>query len=128
VRIGANTLADPDDVRKAIACVQWCRETANSAPLRPYVKREAMPGNLRGAELEEFVRDAATTFLHQVGTAKMGRDAMSVVDGDLKVHGTENLRVADGSIMPQITATNTMAPCVVIGDRAAQILKKVHRI
>jgi choline dehydrogenase len=128
VRIEANTLADPDDVQKAIACVQWCREIANSAPLRPYVKREVMPGNLRGAELEEFVRDAATTFFHQVGTAKMGRDAMSVVDGDLKVRGIENLRVADGSIMPQITATNTMAPCVVIGERAAQILKKAHRL
>jgi choline dehydrogenase len=128
VRIEANTLADPDDVRKAIACVQWCREIANSAPLRPYVKREVMPGNLKGAELEEFVRDAATTFFHQVGTAKMGRDAMSVVDGDLKVHGIENLRVADGSIMPRITATNTMAPCVVIGERGAQILKKAHRL
>jgi choline dehydrogenase len=128
VRIEANTLADPDDVHKAIACVQWCREIANSAPLRPYVKREVMPGNLKGAELEEFVRDAATTFFHQAGTAKMGRDAMSVVDGDLKVHGIENLRVADGSIMPQITATNTMAPCVVIGERAAQILKQAHRL
>ncbi|ORV48535.1 oxidoreductase [Mycobacterium florentinum] len=128
LRIEDNTLADPDDVRKAVACVQWCREIANSAPLRPYVKREVMPGNLRGKELEEFVRDAATTFFHQVGTAKMGRDAMSVVDGDLKVYGIENLRVADGSIMPQITITNTMAPCVVIGERAARILKKAHRV
>lgn len=128
LRIEDNTLTDPDDVRTAVACVQWCREIANSAPLRPYVKREVMPGNLRGKELEEFVRDAASTFFHQVGTAKMGRDAMSVVDGDLKVYGIENLRVADGSIMPQITITNTMAPCVVIGERAARILKKAHRL
>ncbi|BBY21701.1 choline dehydrogenase [Mycobacterium stomatepiae] len=128
VCIDANTLADPEDVRKAIACVQWCRDIANSAPLRPYVKREVMPGNLSGAALEEFVRDAASTFFHQVGTAKMGRDAMSVVDGDLRVYGIENLRVADGSVMPTITATNTMAPCVVIGERAAQILKHAHRV
>jgi len=46
-----------------------------------------MPGNLKGAELEEFVRDAAATFWHQSGTAKMGQDAMSVVDGSLKVYG-----------------------------------------
>jgi choline dehydrogenase len=127
VCVDANTLGDPADVEKAIACVQWCREVANSAPLRPYVKREVMPGNLKGADLEEFVRDAANTFFHQVGTAKMGRDAMSVVDADLKVYGIDKLRVADGSVMPTITATNTMAPCVVIGERAAQIVKKSHR-
>src|SRR6202012_2284101 len=43
VRIEANTLAEPEDVKKAIACVQWCREIGNSAPLRPYAKREGMP-------------------------------------------------------------------------------------
>ncbi|CDO87775.1 GMC family oxidoreductase [Mycobacterium triplex] len=128
LRIDDNTLADPDDVQKAIACVRWCRDIANSAPLRPYVKREVMPGNLGEAALEEFVRDAATTFFHQVGTAKMGRDVMSVVDGSLKVYGIENLRVADASIMPRITATNTMAPCVVIGERAAQSLRQAHRL
>ncbi len=121
-------MADPDDVRKAMACVRWCRKIANSAPLRPYVKREVMPGSRCAVAVEEFVRDAATTFFHQVGTAKMGRDAMSVVDGDLKVYGIENLRVADGSIMPRITATNTMAPCVIIGERAARILRQTHRL
>jgi choline dehydrogenase len=58
----------------------------------------------------------------------MGHDAMSVVDGSLKVHGFDNLRIADGSIMPRITTGNTMAPCVVIGERAAEILKIAHRI
>jgi choline dehydrogenase len=48
-----------------------------------------------------------------------------VVDGSLKVHGIDNLRIADGSIMPRITTGNTMAPCVVIGERAAEILKIV---
>jgi hypothetical protein len=51
-------------------------------------------------------------------TAKMGQDSMSVVDGNLKVHGIDNLRVADGSIMPRVTPGNTMAPCVVIRERA----------
>jgi choline dehydrogenase len=53
---------------------------------------------------------------------------MSVVDGGLKVRGIEGLRVADGSIMPRITTGNTMAPCVVIGERAAAELKAQHRI
>jgi len=47
---------------------------------------------------------------------------MSVVDDSLKVHGIENLRVADGSVMPRVATGNTMAPCVIIGERAAEIL------
>jgi choline dehydrogenase len=51
---------------------------------------------------------------------------MSVVDGHLKVYGIEKLRIADGSIMPRVTASNTMAPCVIIWERAAEILKAEH--
>jgi choline dehydrogenase len=58
----------------------------------------------------------------------MGRDSMSVVDGKLKVYGIENLRIADGSIMPRVTAGNTMAPCVIIGERAAELLKAAHKL
>ena len=79
-----------------------------------------MLGKLKGSELENFVRDAATSFWHQTCTAKMGRDPMSVVDGNLKVYGIENLRIADGSIMPRVTTGNTMAPGVVIGERRAE--------
>ena len=79
-----------------------------------------MLGKLKGGELENFVRDAATSFWHQTCTAKMGRDPMSVVDGNLKVYGIENLRIADGSIMPRVTTGNTMGPCVVIGERPAE--------
>jgi len=128
ILIEANTLSEPSDLKTAIACVEMCREVGNSAPLRPFVKREVMPGNLKGAELERFVRDAATSFWHQSGTAKMGRDSMSVVDGNLKVYGIDNLRIADGSIMPKITSGNTMAPCVVIGERAAEILRLEYQL
>jgi choline dehydrogenase-like flavoprotein len=83
---------------------------AKRVRLRPYAKREVMPGNLKGAELENFIRDATITTWHQTCTAKMGRDAMSVVDANLKVYGIENLRIADGSIMPRVTTGNTMAP------------------
>jgi choline dehydrogenase len=53
----------------------------------------------------------------------MGRDPMAVVDAKLKVHGIEKLRIADGSIMPEVTTGNTMAPCVIIGERMAEILR-----
>jgi choline dehydrogenase len=123
IEIQDNILSDPDDMKGAIACVELCREIGNSAALRPYTKREVMPGNLKRADLENFIRDAATTYSHETCTAKMGRDSMSVVDGRLKVYGIDNLRIADGSIMPRVTTGNTMAPCVVIGERAGEILR-----
>jgi choline dehydrogenase len=51
-----------------------------------------------------------------------------VVDGSLKVYGIENLRIADGSVMPRVTTGNTMAPCVIIGERAGEILKADHQL
>jgi choline dehydrogenase len=128
VQIEANTLSHPDDLKAAVACVELCREIGNSAALRPLSKREVMPGNLRGAALEDFIRDAAAPYWHQTCTAKMGRDSMSVVDAQLKVYGIENLRIADGSIMPRVTTGNTMAPCIIIGERAAEALRNEHRL
>jgi choline dehydrogenase len=128
IQIEANTLSHPDDMKAAVACVELCREIGNSTPLRPYTKREVMPGALKGSELEDFIRDAAATYHHQTCTAKMGRDSMSVVDAKLQVYGIENLRIADGSIMPRVTTGNTMAPCVIIGERAAETLRNDHRL
>ena len=128
IQIETNTLSHPDDLKAALACVELCREIGNSAALRPFAKREVMPGALRGPALEDFVRDAAITYHHQTCTAKMGRDSMSVVDATLKVYGIENLRIADGSIMPRVATGNTMAPCVVIGERAAEVLRNEHRL
>ncbi|MCW2663759.1 MAG: Oxidoreductase [Mycobacterium sp.] len=127
IRIEANALSHPDDLKTAIACIETLREIGNAPELRPFVAREVMPGTLSGAELETYLCDAVTTYWHESGTAKMGRDAMSVVDGRLKVYGVENLRVADASIMPRITSANTMAPCVVIGERAAQFIEAEHQ-
>jgi choline dehydrogenase len=128
IRIEDNILSHPEDLKVAIACVELCREIGNSAPLRPFVKREVMPGNLKGPDLENFVRDASMSYAHQTCTAKMGRDSMSVVDGTLKIYGVDKLRVADGSIMPRVTTGNTMAPCVIIGERAAEILQTEHKL
>jgi choline dehydrogenase len=128
VQIEANMLSHPDDLKAAMAGVQLCREIGNSAALSPFAKREVMPGNLKGAELERFVRDAVMTYWHQTGTAKMGQDAMSVVDGTLKVYGIEHLRIADASIMPRVTTGNTMAPCVIIGERAGEVLQSEHTL
>jgi choline dehydrogenase len=128
LQIEPHHLSHPDDLKAAIACVELCREIGNSAALRPFAKREVMPGSLKGAELENFIRDSVVTFWHQTCTAKMGRDSMSVVDANLKVYGIKNLRIVDGSIMPRVTTGNTMAPCVIIGERAGEILKTDHKL
>jgi choline dehydrogenase len=128
LQIHDNILSHPDDMKAAMACIELCREIGNSAALRHYAKREVMPGNLKGIDLENFIRDAATTYSHETCTAKMGRDSMSVVDSHLKVYGIDKLRIADGSIMPRVTTGNTMAPCVIIGERAGEMLKAEYKI
>jgi choline dehydrogenase len=128
IEIEANFLAHPDDMKAAIACVELCREIGNSAALRPFTRREVMPGNLKGDELKHFIRDATMTYWHETCTAKMGRDVMSVVDSHLRVYGISNLRIADGSIMPRVTTGNTQAPCVIIGERVAEIIQAEYQL
>ena len=90
--------------------------------MKPFVKREVVPGPLKGADLENFVRNGAVSYFHATCTCRMGHDEMAVVDNNLRVRGIDNLRIADGSIMPEVTTGNTMAPCVIIGERLAEIL------
>lgn len=125
--IQANTLSHPDDLRGAIANIRLVQELGAQTAFKGIVKRESLPGKLAGKDLEHYARNAAVTYWHQCGTAKMGRDAMSVVDGALNVYGVQGLRIADASIMPHVTSGNTMAPCVVIGERAVEEIRAAHR-
>jgi choline dehydrogenase len=126
VAVHANFLSDGRDVRALMRAVELCREIGNSPPLRKFVRRELMPGPLSPADMELWLRQASGTYFHQTCTAKMGRDADSVVDGSLRVYGVQGLSIADGSVMPTITTGNTMAPCVLIGERAAALLLQAH--
>ena len=73
-------------------------------------------------EILEWVRNNAETTYHPVGTCKMGGDPMAVVDNELRVHGIQGLRVADASIMPTLTSGNTNAPCIMIGEKCAEMV------
>jgi choline dehydrogenase len=126
VDIDTNVLSDAADVKAAMRAVELCREIGNSAAFAQFAKREVVPGPCPPDQLENFVRDAAASYHHYACTAKMGRDESSVVDGALRVHGIKGLRIADGSIMPRVTTGNTMAPCVIIGERAAAMISKSH--
>ena len=72
--------------------------------------------------LNNWIKETAETIYHPVGTCKMGIDSMSVVDPKLKVIGTENLRVADASIMPTLVGGNTNAPAMMIGEKASNLI------
>jgi len=120
--INANMLADPRDLRALRRGMEIARELGNSEAMQPFVKREILPGPIAGEALDNLIRDGAMSMHHPTSTAKMGRDDRSVVDAKLRVYGVKNLRIADASIMPTITTGNTQAPCVIIGERLAEIL------
>jgi choline dehydrogenase len=74
--------------------------------------------------MEPFIRSQAVTVWHPVGTCKMGHDGRAVVDPQLRVRGIEGLRVADASIMPNTVSGNTVAACFMIGEKAADMIRK----
>src|SRR5579875_2194935 len=90
--------------------------------MRPFLRRPSIPASLPPTELTSYIRQAVGTYWHQCGTAKMGTDAMSVVNGSLAVRGIDSLRVADASVLPRVPSGNTMAPSVVIGEHAARVI------
>jgi choline dehydrogenase len=120
-----NSLAEPEDVAAMIAGMRIAREIVNTEPLRSVVKRELFPGpgHTGDADLETDLRRRVELLYHPVGTCRMGTDDASVVDEHLRVRGVDGLRVADASIMPAITGGNTNAPVVMIGERAADLIR-----
>jgi len=87
--------------------------------------REILPGpDVRSDdEILAYLRAEALTVYHPVGTAKMGRDAMAVVDPvSMKVHGIEGLRIADASVMPTLIGGNTNAPSMMVGEKCARAM------
>ncbi|MGY2399667.1 GMC family oxidoreductase [Pseudomonas sp. SDO5271_S396] len=126
--IQPNTLTHPDDLRSALQNLRFVQELGAQPAFKGLVKSERLPGNVNAQALERYARNAAVTYWHQCGTAKMGRDSMSVVDSRLQVYGVQGLRIADASIMPHVTSGNTMAPCVVIGERAVEEIRAQYRV
>jgi choline dehydrogenase len=121
--VDARFLSHPDDVKALAFGIEVCREIGNSAAMQDFVKREVAPAKkLQDKEMEDFVRNGATTYFHQAGTCRMGKDNDAVVDSQLCVNGIQGLRIADSSIMPRIASVATMATCALIGERMADIL------
>ena len=122
--IQPNYLQDEADCRTTIAGIRMVREVVGQPALAAYRGRELAPGNdlQSDKELTAWLRANAMTTFHPVGTCRMGRDPMAVVDARLKVHGIQGLRVADASVMPVITSGNTNAAAIMIGEKAAAFI------
>ncbi|HYF17651.1 MAG TPA: GMC family oxidoreductase N-terminal domain-containing protein [Ramlibacter sp.] len=119
-----NFLATENDRRVAVAAVRRAREIAAAKPIADAIAAEILPGpSVQSDEdILEFIRTTGATTFHYVGTCKMGNDEMSVVDEKLRVRGIDGLRIADASIMPTIVSGNTSVPCMMIGERCAEMV------
>ncbi|MFN8843784.1 MAG: GMC oxidoreductase, partial [Chryseotalea sp.] len=102
-------------------------ETLEQNAFDAYRIRNHVPTNKISDEaLLDHIAQSAECVYHPVGTCKMGNDEMAVVDAELKVYGTENLRVVDASVMPVISSGNTNAPVIMIAEKAADLIKAAN--
>jgi choline dehydrogenase-like flavoprotein len=123
-------LSDPEGLDYAALTrgVALCEKIAASPELAPFSDGYMLLPGLSGEELyEASIRRYAQTLYHPVGTCRMGSDPDSVVDPELRVRGIEGLRVADASVMPSIIRGHTNAPSIVIGEKAAELVKDAER-
>ncbi|MBL1179424.1 GMC family oxidoreductase [Pantanalinema sp. GBBB05] len=123
--IQMNYLQSEIDVQKLVEGIKVLRQIFEAHAFDEFRREELAPGpDVQSDEvLAAYVREACDTLSHPVGTCKMGTDPMAVVDPELRVHGIEGLRVVDASIMPTLTTGNTNAPTIMIGEKAADLIK-----
>jgi len=126
VVIETGYMREAADLETALLGLELARSIGNSAALSRFARRELMPAGKLDRKV--FARLGTMSFQHQTCTAKMGIDDLAVVDGQLRVYGVQGLRIADGSVLPRITRGGTMAPCVVIGERAADLVKTANQV
>jgi choline dehydrogenase len=127
--IRPNYLSTEHDRQVAVAAIRLTRRIAAAPALARFTPQEFKPGPdyQTDADLVRAAGEIGTTIFHPVGTCKMGPDPLAVVDERLRVRGVAGLRVVDASIMPTITSGNTNAPTVMIGEKAADMIREDAR-
>jgi choline dehydrogenase len=123
-RILNNFYAEPEDMATLIRGIRISREIYKQQPMADMIERELFPGEIStDADLAEAIRQRGDHRSHPVGTCRMGNDALAVVDPELRVRGLEGLRVVDASVMPELPSGNTNIPTIMIGEKAADIIR-----
>lgn len=124
--IDPNYLGAESDVRRMLHGLEVAREIAATPAFARWRGREVLPGPdvTDDAALRAFLAHATSTYYHPVGSCAMGTGSDAVVDPDLRVHGLLGLRVADASIMPRIVPVNTNAAAIMIGEKAADLIRR----
>ena len=122
-----NFLSTEADRRTMRAAVRMARHIAAQSPMTPYIAGEFAPGPAKAldGDIDRYIRATSITVHHPLGTCRMGPDTdrAAVVDADLKVRGTENLRVVDASVMPDMVTGNINAAVMMIAEKAADLIK-----
>ncbi|RGP37436.1 GMC family oxidoreductase [Pseudotabrizicola alkalilacus] len=128
LHLDPNLLATDYDVQTLVTSMKQLREIVAQPALKDWVKGEVYPGPARNddAALADYARAAVGSYHHQVGTCAMGVTAQSVVDPALRVYGVKGLRVADASVIPSVPSGNTNAPAIMIGEKAADMIRAAH--
>ncbi|MCC9622744.1 GMC family oxidoreductase N-terminal domain-containing protein [Thalassospira sp. MA62] len=123
--IAPNYLSASADQKVAADAIRLTRKIASQPALAAYMPDEFKPGPTFQSE-DDLIRAAGeigTTIFHPTGTCRMGADAGSVVDPELRLRGLDGLRIADASIMPTITSGNTNSPTIMIAEKAAAMIR-----
>lgn len=122
-----NYMSTEQDWEEFRSAIRITREIMAQSALDDYRGEEISPGKhiQSDEELDAFVRERAETAFHPCGTCKMGTDEMAVVDGEGRVHGIENLRVIDASIMPLIITGNLNATTIMIAEKLADKVRGI---
>ena len=122
--IQPNYLSSTKDIDVLVKAVKMARKIFAASSFDPYRGAEYAPGPhiQTDAEIAAYIRQAAETIYHPVGTCKMGNDSQAVVDSELKVRGVAKLRVVDASIMPTLVGGNTNAPTIMVAEKAADMI------
>jgi choline dehydrogenase len=122
--VDPNYFGDDRDLRTMVTALRLARQIGAASAYEPWRSAEAAPGPTVEDDdaLRSFAKAAYQSYFHPVGTCAMGDTDMSVVDGELRVHGLNGLRVADASVMPSIPSANTAATVYAIAERVAELI------